>query len=136
MAATVPPHNWKSGFAQPTEVATWADETHHMTEDGKKAHYMTPPAQEPRTSTVHNSLGFSALRTWPTLYNGTESPHGAPTWWKPLQEVDVLICGGEFRGCLVSQDANSRVLGGPFGLEVALSLARQGVTFRIVGKSA
>ena len=31
-------------------------------------------------------------------------------------------------------DAKKKKIAGPFGLEVALSLARQGVSFRIVGK--
>jgi len=33
-------------------------------------------------------------------------------------------------------DTNHCIVGGPFGLEIALSLARQGLSFRIVGKLA
>ena len=56
--------------------------------------YELPPSVEVITSPQHNSLGFNVLRTWPTLFNGTASPHGVPDWWKPSETVDVLICGG------------------------------------------
>ena len=79
-----------------TEKPTWNDEEFYTSEDGERAHYIIPPAEEPLTSTVHNSLDLNALRTWPTIYNGTESPHGVPDWWDPSDEVDVLICGGTF----------------------------------------
>ncbi|KAJ5170458.1 uncharacterized protein N7500_003241 [Penicillium coprophilum] len=71
--------------------------------------------QDPEDDRPHYEL---PLRTWPTLYDGTASPHGVPEWWKPLNQVDVLICGA-----------------GPSGLEVALSLLRQGLTFRIIDKA-
>ncbi|KAF2129697.1 FAD binding domain-containing protein [Dothidotthia symphoricarpi CBS 119687] len=77
-----------------------------------------PPSKEVVTSSRHNAIGINVLRTWPTLYDGTNTPHGIPSWWKPQQEIDVLICGA-----------------GPSGLEVAISLARQGVTFRIIDKA-
>ncbi len=32
-------------------------------------------------------------------------------------------------------EAKATLVAGPFGLEVALSLVRQGVTFRIIGES-
>jgi phenol 2-monooxygenase len=96
MARTLPPTTWQNGFAEPTDIDVWADNAHHLTEEGNRAHYATPPAQEPLTSTIHNDLGLNVLRTWPTMYNGTESPHGVPSWWKPANEVDVLICGGMF----------------------------------------
>lgn len=35
-----------------------------------------------------------------------------------------------------ADDTNCCIVGGPFGLEIALSLARQGLSFRIVGKLA
>ena len=78
----------------PTEKPSWDDEGFYTTEDGERGHYVSLPAEEPLTSTVHNSLGLNAQRTWPTIYNGTESPHGVPDWWDPSDEVDVLICGG------------------------------------------
>lgn len=94
MAKSLPACTWKNGFAQPAKVAVWDDEAHHLTDTGDGPYYAKPPSQEPLTSAVHNSLGLSVLRTWPTLYNGTESPHGTPSWWNPSKHVDVLICGG------------------------------------------
>lgn len=133
MARSLPPCTWKNGFAEPAEIATWANEANYVTEDGEKSHYTKPPAEELPSSTVHNSLGRNALRTWPTLYDGTESPHGQPIWWKPSTEVDVLICGGKHS--YLSENLRSLKFGlaGPFGLEVALGLARQGLSFRILG---
>ena len=78
----------------PSETAAWATEDVNTTEDGEKSHYVTPRYNEPLSSIVHNSLGSNVIRTWPTIYNGTESPHGLPYWWKPQTKVDVLICGG------------------------------------------
>lgn len=56
--------------------------------------YVTPPSKEVVTSDVHNELGISVIRTWPSIYDGTNSPHGIPTWWTPSEQVDVLIVGG------------------------------------------
>ena len=94
MATTVPPQTWKDGYMAPSETATWEDEDFNSTEDRRESHYETPPFKESLSSTVHNSLGLNVVRTWPTLFNGTESPHGVPDWWKPVGKVDVLICGG------------------------------------------
>ena len=94
MATTVPPQTWRTGYQMPAEKASWNDEEFYATEDGQRANYVAPPAEEPLTSTVHNSLGLNTIRTWPTIYNGTESPHGVPEWFDPSDEVDVLICGG------------------------------------------
>ncbi len=77
-----------------SETATWASEDYKRTEFGEESHYSTPPFQTTSSSTVHNSLGLNTLRNWPTLHNGTDSPHGIPEWWQPSAEVDVLICGG------------------------------------------
>ncbi|KAI0872293.1 FAD binding domain-containing protein [Hypoxylon argillaceum] len=77
-----------------------------------------PPSKEIVTSDVHNGLGINVIRTWPSIYNGSNNPHGVPSWWAPLEQVDVLIVGA-----------------GPSGLAVATSLARQGVSFRIIDKS-
>ncbi|MCJ1468242.1 hypothetical protein MMC07_006870 [Pseudocyphellaria aurata] len=118
MATILPPLTWENGFAEPAQTATWADKDNNLTENGEKSHHVIPPSDEPLTSTVHNSLGFNAIRTWPTIYNGTESPHGVPNWWRPSEEVDVLICGA-----------------GAFGLEMAVTLVRQGVIFRIIDKA-
>lgn len=95
MATTPSPCTWKRGFAEPAEIASWTDEANHLSELGEKPHYIIPLSQDSLTSAIHNSLGQNLIRTWPTLYNGTESPSGTPAWWKPLEEVDVLICGGK-----------------------------------------
>lgn len=117
MARTEANKTWENGFAQPSATATWNLEDSYRTEDGEKSHYAVPSFEKPLSSTIHNSLGLNTVRTWPSLHNGTESPQGVPGWWQPRKEVDVLICGA-----------------GPFGLAMALSLARQGVTFRIIDK--
>ena len=94
MATTVPPQTWKNGYMAPSKTATWEVEDFNSTEDQRESHYETPPFKESLSSTVHNSLGLNVVRTWPTLFNGTESAHGIPDWWKPAGKVDVLICGG------------------------------------------
>lgn len=94
MATSVQPHSWKKGFRQLHEGTPWVFEEKNVIDEKDEAHYVTPPSSEILTSTVHNSLGLNTLRTWPTIYNGTSSPHGLPAWWKPSAEVDVLICGG------------------------------------------
>lgn len=134
MATINPPMTWKHGFMEPSETATWALQGHYSTEKGEKSHYVVPPFEEHLSSTVHNSLGLNAARTWPTLHNGTESPQGVPDGWHPPKQVDVLICGG--KKTLIWDaigETNIWPLAGPFGLALAMSLARQGVTFRIIG---
>ena len=78
----------------PSEMALWAAENVNSTENGEKSHYVTPPYDEPLSSTFHNSLGLHVIRTWPTIYNSTESSHGLPDWWNPQTKVDMLICDG------------------------------------------
>ncbi|KAK3369737.1 FAD binding domain-containing protein [Lasiosphaeria ovina] len=122
MARSLPPYTWKNGYAVPAgegATAPWADEKHFSDETGERAHYRLPVEGEKLTSTVGNSFGIAQLRSWPDVYNGTEAGQEKPAWWKPETEVDVLICGA-----------------GPFGLEVAMNLARQGISFRIVDKAA
>ncbi|KAF7512314.1 hypothetical protein GJ744_001882 [Endocarpon pusillum] len=113
MAKSIPPFTWKNGFRQAGQGRPWATENwngyvvngHGNGEENgngngngvvkkEQSHYVTPPSAEPLTSTVHNDFGLNTLRTWPTIYNGTSSPHGVPEWWDPSGEVDVLICGG------------------------------------------
>ncbi len=98
MAKSVQPFTWKNGFRQPSSGAPWSTERLHGDSDGddayEQSHYVNPPSVEILTSTVHNSLGLNVLRMWPTIYDGTNSPHGIPSWWQPSNEVDVLICGG------------------------------------------
>ena len=132
MASTLPPRTWKNGYIQPTNKATWEDDTYYNTYDGDKAHYEKPKAEGPSTSDAHNALGRCVLRTWPTIHNGTNSPEGAPAWWIPAKEVDVLICGGEPLRIELDRMTEAST-GGPFGLQVAMCLARQGISFRIVG---
>jgi phenol 2-monooxygenase (NADPH) len=108
MAKSIQSFTWKKGFREAGEGRPWATEEDrngyvngHGNGNGngngvvkEQSHYVTPPFAEALTSTVHNDLGLNTLRTWPTIYNGTSSPHGLPGWWKPSGEVDVLICGG------------------------------------------
>ncbi|ROT35240.1 FAD/NAD(P)-binding domain-containing protein [Sodiomyces alkalinus F11] len=117
MATKLPGYTWENGFRQPSSDATpWVwPQGQEMTDADD---YVTPPDVELVSSPSHNSLGINVVRNWPTLYDGTNSPHGVPSWWAPEKAVDVLICGA-----------------GPSGLEVAVSLARQGVSFRIIDKA-
>ncbi|KAI0437522.1 FAD binding domain-containing protein [Xylaria telfairii] len=119
MAFAVPPSTWENGFKQPAKGQPWVfDYTQEDDSDNDPHVYVMPPSKEVVTSDVHNELGISVIRTWPSIYDGTNSPHGIPTWWAPSDQVDVLIVGA-----------------GPSGLAVAASLARQGVSFRIIDKS-
>ncbi|KAI1075863.1 FAD binding domain-containing protein [Whalleya microplaca] len=120
MARSVSPHTWQRGFAERTagQKPAWADSANYVTEYGNPSHYLCPSEDEKPTSKVGNEYGLSSLRSWPSLYNGTEAQSTTPSWWKPASEVDVLICGA-----------------GPFGLEVALGLARDGISFRIIDKA-
>lgn len=95
MARSQPPLTWQRGFAEGVLDAkpAWADEAYFVSEHGEPAHYLVPDACDKPTSVVANPLGLSSLRSWPSLYNGTESG-AVPTWWTPRSDVDVLICGG------------------------------------------
>ncbi|KAL6233252.1 hypothetical protein BDW75DRAFT_232144 [Aspergillus navahoensis] len=116
MACTVPPKTWENGFARPAESNSWEDEKKYTTETGERAHYRLPVHIDAPTSTIGNALGLTRLRTWPSLFDGTA--YQRPEWFRPAEEVDVLICGA-----------------GPFGLELGMVLARQGVSFRILDKA-
>ncbi|KAJ5478338.1 hypothetical protein N7530_003847 [Penicillium desertorum] len=119
MAHSILPNTHENGFRQPAKDPHWIlPEGTEETGDTTGPQYEVPPSDEIVTSTRHNDLGFNVLRVWPTLHDGTQSPHGVPAWWKPQDKVDVLICGA-----------------GPSGLEVALSCIRQGLTFRIIDKN-
>ena len=96
MAKSVLPSTWKNGFKEPGRKAPWViDSSLENEAENKRSHYTTPPSIEILTSEVHNELGLNVLRTWPTIYDGTNTPHDLPDWWAPKSEVDVLICGGE-----------------------------------------
>lgn len=95
MARSVLPSTWANGFREPGRGAPWLTKTSFAMEvEDKEPHYSTPPSSETLTSGVHNELGLNVLRTWPTIYEGTNTPHELPDWWKPSSQVDVLICGG------------------------------------------
>lgn len=114
MAKALPQVSFEKGFKIPLNTP-WSPQDAND-EEAEKPHYIIPPSTELVTSTKHNDMGVNTMRDFPTMYWGTNSPEGVPDWWKPKSEVDVLICGA-----------------GPSGLEVAVSLLRQGVSFRIVG---
>ena len=95
MAKSVEPSTWKNGFRQPAQGNPWIFKDEETIDEEHEAHYVVPPRLEQLTSTTHNSLGLNSLRTWPTIFNGTSSPHGTPEWWKPSSEVDVVISGGK-----------------------------------------
>lgn len=88
MAKSIETSSWNNRYREPgaTDFTPWAAEA--------AAHYKAPPSSERLTSEAHNDLGLNLLRTRPTMYNGTNSPHDLPKWWRPSSEVDVLICGG------------------------------------------
>lgn len=92
MARSIPACTWENGFREPAlEVPCLAEPDIDEEEDA----YVTPPSKELVTSQKHNTLGLNVLRTWPTIYDGINSPHDLPPWWNPPSEVDVLICGGK-----------------------------------------
>lgn len=95
MAKSVEPFTWKNGFRQPAKGTPWIPEREDVIGEEHEAHYVVPPSVEQLTSTVHNALGLNSLRTWPSIFDGTNSPHGVPEWWKPSSEVDVVISGGK-----------------------------------------
>lgn len=96
MATKIGPFTWENGFRQPLTGSHVRKESPDD-EDGLdlSGAYVMPPSLDLVTSPTHNDLGVNTIRDWPTIYNGTNSPHGIPDWWKPKEEVDVLICGGE-----------------------------------------
>ncbi|KAL8694803.1 MAG: hypothetical protein Q9224_003502 [Gallowayella concinna] len=58
-----------------------------------EGHYQRPPSAEVLSSSAHNDFGLNIQRVWPTLHDGTNSPHPLPKWWNPQPKTDVLICG-------------------------------------------
>lgn len=97
MARSLPSSSWQRGFAAPLDAEpAWSDPKYFISEGGEKAHYIVPEPEEKPTTTVTNEFGYSSLRSWPSLYNGTEGQETPPSWWKPSNVVDVLICGGAY----------------------------------------
>lgn len=116
MATKRPEFTWENGFC---EVAP--EGTSHIEQQDESLlpdDYVPPPWADLVTSSRHNSQGVNVIRDWPSIYNGSNSPHGIPSWWKPQEQVDVLIVGA-----------------GPSGLGIAASLARQGCSFRVIDKA-
>ncbi|KAK4236296.1 FAD binding domain-containing protein [Achaetomium macrosporum] len=119
MATALRPRTWENGFRQPATEPQWVSKSGDQdSADQDPNEYVTPPSKELVSSGTHNSLGVNVIRTWPTLYDGTSNPHMQAASWQPPEEVDVLIVGA-----------------GPSGLETAVSLVRQGVSFRIIDKA-
>ena len=125
MAKAIEPSTYHNGYYEPA---------HQTTTPQVEGHYQVPPSAEVLTSVAHNEFGLNVQRSWPTLHDGTNSPHPLPGWWRPSSEVDVLICGGELTTLLSNAVYAKILLAGPAGLQVAVSLARQGVSFRIIGE--
>lgn len=118
MAHKTPPYTFRNGFRQdlladspcPWEVdrSVYSDYNGNLSARSASApesvpveppHYTVPPASEVLTSPKHNDKGLNVQRHWPTLFDGTASPHGVPRWWQEKEgkaEVDVLIVGGEY----------------------------------------
>lgn len=94
MAKSVSASSFKRGFREDGTGTPWATNS-RIGSDEVEAHYVTPPSSEILTSEVRNQLGLNVLRTWPTIYDGTNTPHDLPEWWTASAEVDVLICGGK-----------------------------------------
>lgn len=92
MATSVKAFTYKNGFQQPSSGAPWRHRSNADDED--QPDYHAPIERELPTSRVHNHLGINVLRTWPTLYDGTNAPE-IPDWFERPKEVDVLICGGK-----------------------------------------
>lgn len=98
MAKAIQPSTYQNGYYEPI-----ADQNRMFsgTKPQNEGHYEIPPSAEVLTSVAHNDLGLNVQRLWPTLDDGTNSPHPLPKWWKPLSKVDVLICGGTSDAALV-----------------------------------
>ncbi|KAL2858261.1 FAD binding domain-containing protein [Aspergillus pseudodeflectus] len=99
MAHSVHPRHFRNGFMQPSSEAHWTvrDQGGVPDDDDLPITYELPPSVEMVTSSVHNGYKnqINTLRTWPTIFDGTASPHRVPEWWKPPSKVDVLIVGAD-----------------------------------------
>ena len=96
MSKSIEPCTYRNGFKQPSEGEPWLYPKPGAKELPAGPHYVTPQSVEIVTAPVNNALGQSVLRSWPTIFNGTNSPDGVPDWWNPSTDVDVLIVGGKY----------------------------------------
>ncbi|KAL2018282.1 hypothetical protein VTK56DRAFT_986 [Thermocarpiscus australiensis] len=117
MATKRPEFTWENGYQELAQPKATGPSVEHQVPDDETG-YVPPPSVELVTSPAHNHLGVNVIRSWPTLYDGTNSPHRTPAWWQPKSQVDVLIVGA-----------------GPSGLGLAVSLLRQGLAVRIIDKA-
>ncbi|KAK0224147.1 FAD binding domain-containing protein [Armillaria fumosa] len=81
--------------------------------------YAQPLVSSHANASLPNDLGVNDIPTYPDLLNGTNCESPAVPDFKPPSKVDVLVVGA-----------------GPVGLMTAALLARQGITTRILDKSA
>lgn len=95
MAKAIPPYTFQNGFKQPSSEPPWLFALDDTADNEDPEEYTPPPSKELVTSSLQNSVGINITRHWPTLYDGTNNPHGLPSGWKPSKEVDVLIVGGK-----------------------------------------
>ena len=94
MATKRPGYTWENGYQQLAQSKTPGGTAGDDVPTDDETAYVAPPSIDLVTSSAHNQLGINVIRSWPSMYDGTNSPHGTPAWWQPQQEVDVLIVGG------------------------------------------
>lgn len=99
MAKAIEPSTYRNGYCEPADNKAESLSEFRPENEG---HYEVPPSTEILTSVAHNELGLNVHRSWPTLYDGTNSPHPLPKWWRPSSKVDVLICGGNCHTILLA----------------------------------
>jgi len=80
--------------------------------------FVAPYTLDHVNKSLPNTQGVNPIVTYPNLLNGTNCEKPVVADYQKLSEIDVLIIGA-----------------GPVGLTTAASLARQGVTLRILDKS-
>jgi phenol 2-monooxygenase len=124
MARNQPAFTWERGFKECVALdapPAWADERYYMDDkDGRRAHYVHPEQSLRPATVMETAMGVEQLPGWPAVFDGTmgmelnehnevmsgktkrttETASGSFKDLKqqeiePLEEVDVLICGGE-----------------------------------------
>ncbi|KAL9060463.1 MAG: hypothetical protein Q9162_000636 [Coniocarpon cinnabarinum] len=85
MAKSIGSFTFENGFKQPAAGERW-----RVSPDlsaGEEGDYVTPQFSELQTSSHDNDVGQNALRTWPTIYDGTNAPSATiPRWWRPSEK--------------------------------------------------